>query len=778
MADEYIVQHNTLVDIADAIREKRGIASVMALTDMPDQIRNIKTSDGSIDTSGIDDWIVAEAERIVNIVNGLQATNSNLLTFIAVSDMHEPGDSDLSGNTTTINAYRLANQHAAQGIKLIANGLNSLDFITNLGDYSWGNNGTNPTTPLDWMKSIRAATNYIYDTTCNHTSFLLPGNHDALYNWQSTDGTFVSGEIAKGLIGNYNYQDFTSKKIRVIALNTSEREASGNDSHYLSTTQLQWFANSLDLSSKSNASDWSIIILSHTPIGYTTYSAMQSAAEIVQAYINGSSITIGGTVYNFSGKNSAKIISNIHGHTHCFKVGEILLNGASLGTSYLVQRIAVPCACKGRTNEYYWAYDNPNLDYAEEITCPSTAATNGVKGFTENDISQFDTAFCVFAIDLTNKNIYSYCFGSNGETEPGTKYSGYDRIIAYGEAAPEVYTVTYNLTNITASGTSTVTAGTSYQTILTPASNYAIDESSIVVTMDGATVTNYSYNSSTGLLTIGNVSGDIIITAAATAAATYSITYSLDDGMSSSASTTSVTAGSTYSTTLTRNDGYTVNDSVVVTMGGTDITPSYGALDENINISIPEVTGNVIITAVTGTTNLPDLAVAQDGGEYNGGLGYKNNTRITETSESFETTESGYTVTGWIRYLDNEVDSNDCPTDTVRIITIACDESTTFNFADDRNCRLYFFNEDLTSHCVPLIYGGGSENNNIETFYSITSQIIDGRRIYQFDPIIENGKWKAFDLTGGAKPANDIRYFKLCLKGQGKDIVISLREPE
>lgn len=73
---------------------------------------------------------------------------------------------------------------------------------------------------------------------------------------------------------------------------------------------------------------------------------------------------------------------------------------------------------------------------------------------------------------------------------------------------------------------------------------------------------------------------------------TYTITNNLTEASNSSTATTAK-RNTAYTATLTAADGY-VLDSVTVTMGGTDITDSVYA---DGAISIPAVTGNVVITA-------------------------------------------------------------------------------------------------------------------------------------------------------------------------------------
>ena len=76
------------------------------------------------------------------------------------------------------------------------------------------------------------------------------------------------------------------------------------------------------------------------------------------------------------------------------------------------------------------------------------------------------------------------------------------------------------------------------------------------------------------------------------ATTTRTITYNLSH-VSSSNTTASIEQGQSYTTTLTANTDYTMN-TVTVTMGGVDITSTAYSSG---TVSIPSVTGNIVITA-------------------------------------------------------------------------------------------------------------------------------------------------------------------------------------
>lgn len=472
---EYMIQGETLTNIADAIRDKAGITTPLFPENMPSYISAIQTS--SSDTEGVPSYVVTEGERVASGMISKRGANS--LTFVAMADMHEMGDAD-NADATLIEKYRRANRNACQGAKVVADNIN-LDFFANLGDLAWG---AKTSTITDYVQSITNARCYMYDVTKDLESFITLGNHDTATYGFAQNGEYLSQGVCDGLFGTYRYVDFTAKKVRVICLNTAEVEGlsvSGESgTERMTGTQLQWFADSLDLSSKSDASEWSILILSHHPLDWAS---IAPANNCLTAYLNGTTYS---TTHNgvsvskaFSGKNSAKVIANIHGHTHCFNVSN--LSGST------VKRIAIPNACFARTNEYG---EEGNLTYGDSTSYEKT------------DNSAQNTAFCLVSIDLDEEVIYADCYGA-----------GTDRVISYAGEVIDTFTVTNNLSNATNSnGTASVTESASYSGSIVANDGYELN--TVTVTMGGTDITSTAYNN--GTISIGNVTGNIVITATTT----------------------------------------------------------------------------------------------------------------------------------------------------------------------------------------------------------------------------------------------------------------------
>jgi hypothetical protein len=490
---KYFIQDTTLTNIANAIREKTGGTAQLFPENMPGKIRGITS--GNADTMGIDQGVVDEANRVASSINNKKAANS--ITFIAISDMHEMGDSD-SSYPDTIARYRLANAHAGQGAELVAKQI-APDFFVNLGDLAWG---IETYTVHDMAQSIINARVKTAGLERLTKCFATPGNHDIGYKAGNFDENLV-----KAMIGNYQYVDFDSKKIRVIVANSSDISDGTDRAEGVSGEQLQWFANALDLSSKTDAASWRIIIFSHHPLDWN--SNTMPLANCVAAYVNGTtySVTHDGISIskNYSGKNKAKIIGAFHGHVHCYKVAKL----SPTTDAKPVKRIAIPNACNGRNNEYG---KSGNLTFGEPAadTCPSGNDN-------KSTVAGQDTAFCAVTIDLDEEVIYADCFGSLGDTSPSS-HAGYDRVINYGVEEVITYTITNKLSNATNdNGASTIIAGSPYSASISALTGYELD--TITVTMGGTDITSSVVSDNN--ISIANVTGNIIITVTTTAEVTY-----------------------------------------------------------------------------------------------------------------------------------------------------------------------------------------------------------------------------------------------------------------
>ena len=166
-----------------------------------------------------------------------------------------------------------------------------------------------------------------------------------------------------------------------------------------------------------------------------------------------------------------------------------------------------------------------------------------------------------------------------------------------GGETETTYTITNNLENASNSNAETsIVEGSVYTATITANSGYDLE--TVTVTMGGVDVTLTAY--SNGVINIGNVTGDLVITVTTTAQSTgttYTVTNLLTN-VSTSNVASNVIEGSAYVATLNAYSGYVLS-SVIVTMGGTDITESSYSAGK---INIPSVSGNITITAIAEST--------------------------------------------------------------------------------------------------------------------------------------------------------------------------------
>ncbi|MBR5594043.1 MAG: metallophosphoesterase [Bacteroidaceae bacterium] len=346
--------------------------------------------DGIVESMGNPpDYVITEAKSVIDRI--IAAQGNRTFTFAAITDMHY-GYNDGSGK------YLDGIKHACQALKYIDSRV-KLDAVAVLGDYADGYPADDRNGALSDFKDIN---NFLNDLRFA-PNMRLQGNHDYYAdNFPITHRLIqaYSDNVVWGdKIGGYYYKDFEDYKLRVICPNTVEN---GNANLYCSTEQYRWFINSLDLSSKEDVENWQILILSHHPIDWYDTAEVYAFANIVDAYEKGVSWIGGGLECNFAGKNSAKLIGNIHGHIHNLLTAYI--NKGNINVTIdptKVWRMATPDAGINRANQYGGAW-------ADKATYNKTKNTGK------------DTAFVVYCIDLETNTINAVCYGA-----------GYDRNLNY-----------------------------------------------------------------------------------------------------------------------------------------------------------------------------------------------------------------------------------------------------------------------------------------------------------------------------------------------------------
>lgn len=195
---------------------------------------------------------------------------------------------------------------------------------------------------------------------------------------------------------------------------------------------------------------------------------------------------------------------------------------------------------------------------------------------------------------------------------------------------------------------STVVIGDSYTDTIIPQDGFSIKNAVVSITMGRVDITETSY--SNGNITILDVDGDIEINVQCIQVPVYTITRNLI-GCTSDSNIRSIGEGNPHTERITADDGYTLQDgTVLITMGGTDITSSYS----DGTLTIAEVTGDIVISieAVEFNEDAPiidlDLVnVGTDGVITNlgsGGSNYNAIVQLPSSSDTFSASSTGLTL--------------------------------------------------------------------------------------------------------------------------------------
>lgn len=380
--------------------------------DIREEISQLSSEIADLDI-GIPDYVIAEAESTISKL----FTHGNLgrtIRFIAISDTHEDSAESYNSQIT------ISNKHAGQAIKYIADRI-GIDFVAHLGDASscgaWSTT-YEPTVLHDDIKNINK---FVFSGIRGIKTAFIAGNHDMIsingYSLLNSGAYSLFGNMCSGnkdRLGGWGYFDIDDANVRVMYLNTSDSPSSAA---YLTLSQSQknWLCETLiDVNTKDNSDEWKVILLSHAPLDF---GGANISTEILLTYVNGGSYN----GYSFDGKNNAQIISNIHGHVHCFSYGYI---------ADKIRRFAIPNACFIGSNHYGSRTEYAN--WADTTTYNKTA--NSGK----------DTAFSLVTIDLDSGKCYVDNYGA-----------GIDRVFST-DYKPEEAIVPTSISNISYSGVTTV----------------------------------------------------------------------------------------------------------------------------------------------------------------------------------------------------------------------------------------------------------------------------------------------------------------------------------
>jgi hypothetical protein len=339
----------------------------------------------------IPDYVVEEAEATIAKVFS-HGNIGRTIRFIAISDTHEDSAESYNPQIT------ISNKHAGQAIKYIADRI-GLDFVAHLGDASSCGAWTTEYAFDALCNDVKNINNFVFSGVRGIKTAFIPGNHDMIsmngVSLLNRGAYILFGNMCSGnknRLGGWGYFDIDDANVRVIYLNTSDSPSSAA---YLTLTQEQknWLCETLiDVNVKDDADTWKIILISHAPLDF---GGADISTDILLPYVNGESYNS----YNFNGKNNAQIISNIHGHMHCFSYGYI---------EDKIRRFTIPNACFIGANHY--ASRAEYADWTDTTTYNKTA--NSGK----------DTSFSLVTIDLDSGKCYVDNYGAGIDREFDTNY--------------------------------------------------------------------------------------------------------------------------------------------------------------------------------------------------------------------------------------------------------------------------------------------------------------------------------------------------------------------
>lgn len=488
-----LYEETHIQSIADGIRRKNRLSNTMVLSEMPFAISEADTSP----YGKMPSYWKESVNNVISTINNLVASDKNYIPLGAYfSDMHV--------------RYKYSPNYGYTGI-LSAMVMNAtqMPFALCTGDIgaSSGNGFTKESEMIDCFEDV----NDILAPIGWNRLLVTQGNHDG--SWGTVNGKAyayqmspqklynyiyrkldTSNHIFGGGDNSYYYADYAEKKIRVIMLNSLWCETSENSDgtavydrqHYFGfgQAQLNWLANT---ALSFDEEGWTVFIATHVPpisAQSSYYRDMAILHGILTAYCDKASYT-GSYTYN-SGKNegtwanvsiSVNFASKITGKIVGFLCGHVHKDTIDT-TTYKYPIVTI-------TSDADLSYDD-----AEETRVVDTDNEHAIDFITINPVKE--------EVVLTRLGV------------------GVSRVYSYKGTV--LYSVTSNLTNVTTNnGSASIEEGSSYTATLSVASN--CEMGTVKVTMGGVDVTSSVY--SNGVITISEVTGDIVITANATAKPNY-----------------------------------------------------------------------------------------------------------------------------------------------------------------------------------------------------------------------------------------------------------------
>lgn len=331
-----------------------------------------------------------ELDRVINKVNALHGNGKGYaINFITFSDLHKANTSDHPEFGRMMEA-----------INYLTTKLN-IKFVANLGDT---HDGT-PSQGTHYGPGIRGVyTQFLEEAAKLNAPYVnIPGNHDTIQqvykrNWMTNIPNAVFDKV-----GSWFYCDDDFYNVRFIILDCQDKDGQANDwtSGVLngadrSYEQLNWLANTALKTTKN------IIFLQHQSMESRTSSFVHPTKptsdgryyfteNIIDAFEQGASTEINYDEtrkinVDFTAQGKGAVLCNFFGHTH----GDAILKRDSSNST--INEIAI-----------------------DDALCRSGAHGGSDNAKTLNTVNEI--AFDVVSVDLINKVVYCYRFGTGSDRE-------------------------------------------------------------------------------------------------------------------------------------------------------------------------------------------------------------------------------------------------------------------------------------------------------------------------------------------------------------------------
>ena len=689
-----------LTNIADAIRSKTGETDKLSIESMARTVSLELERKQKINHASIPEYVKVEAMKVAQKVESVRKEDS--IVFLAMSDSHYDGASD-----QVVSQITASNRHALMGAKVLAY-LLDLDFVAHLGDVTLG---SSTTMPHALEKHHKEFFKWWEETERGVPHFRAIGNHDTgIYYHEEYNKQNPHSPANYLQPPEYLYEVFTYSPI---TLNSLYHEGDKTYGGYKYIDLYDRTADGTDRKSKNFR-----VYLLNTSEGIMGADSTCSTEQLRWLAINL-------RTYGYGTGSSFIILSHYpadYGSTMPLsdllrayvEGGEVEFENADGSVTWV--------DFNGCNRAKFVAQFHGHLH--------NFLATQLSTGNTPETVETYDAwRICIPNSQPDRENYYD-------EKELYTSDQSYYYIPLKDE-------VTCHKTPDTAEDTSFVV------NVINPS------EQKI-----------YSFCYGAGYDRVIGYGGTVY----------HTVHHSLNNAVITNEDT-SVQDGFPYSTYVESVDDCSLVQ-VKVTMGGEDITDiaySQNSTNRYGTINIESVTGNIVITAVAAFVfdgnnlvksskaliNTDDSDLFEVSGEvFNGGLGYKNGTRLSGANNDQEL--AGYVVTGYIPYSRPIVSGStrgDFPTIYIK--------GATLSTALDK-VRFVQFQETDTEGVVDVV-GEVKGDDWLKYFESIEEL---GENYYKLNPV------QRADTATGKTPLNHLCCgLRFSLQGYGESLIITVDEP-